>query len=127
MKTNSSSPYEQNKCNSAVQLKHLPTGIVIKCQATRSRAHNREIARRELADKVEALLKGDASRVAMKARDGAKKRASKLKKSRRKYRKLAEEAKESEQGLEGEDGSGADGVEAKSESAGDQAGEGEKG
>jgi protein subunit release factor B len=88
-----------------VQLKHLPTGIVIKCQETRSRAHNREIARRELADRVEALLKGDESRVAKKAREGARKRASRLKKSRRKYRKLAE-GKEEE--MSGEEGGGED-------------------
>lgn len=87
-----------------MQLKHLPTGIVIKCQETRSRAHNREIARRELADKVEALLKGDDSRVARKAREGAKKRASRLKKSRRKYRKLAEGQTGREEGQAEEEG-----------------------
>ncbi|KAG9719516.1 hypothetical protein KCU59_g18006, partial [Aureobasidium melanogenum] len=32
-----------NKTSSAVQLKHLPTGLVIKCQETRSRSQNRKI------------------------------------------------------------------------------------
>jgi protein subunit release factor B len=84
-----------------VQLKHLPTGIVIKCQETRSRAQNREIARREMADRVEAVLRGEESRVAKKAREGARKRASRLKKSRRKYRKLAEGKEEGEEKTEG--------------------------
>ena len=78
-----------------MQLKHLPTGIVIKCQETRSRQQNRDIARRLLADKVEQLQVGDQSRVAIKTREAAKKKASRLKKSKRKYRKL-EEAKRTE-------------------------------
>ena len=82
----------QNKTSSAVQLKHLPTGVVVKCQETRSRQQNREIARRLLADKVEHLQSGNESRVAIKAQEAAKKRASKLKKTKRKYRKL-EDAK----------------------------------
>ncbi|KAL7276302.1 hypothetical protein RUND412_000716 [Rhizina undulata] len=78
----------KNKTNSAVQLKHLPTGIVIKSQATRSREQNRKIARRILAEKLEELDKGGESRAA-KIRDKAKrKRASKFKKARRKYSKL---------------------------------------
>jgi protein subunit release factor B len=74
-----------------VQLKHLPTGIVVKSQDTRSRPQNRKIARRLLADKLDLLEKGEDSRVAIKSRDAAKKRASKLKKTRRKYRKLEDE------------------------------------
>lgn len=41
-----------NKCNSKVQLKHLPTGIVVECQETRSRDQNRTIARQKLALKL---------------------------------------------------------------------------
>jgi protein subunit release factor B len=78
-----------------VQLKHLPTGIVVKCQETRSRDQNRDMARRQLADRVEHTLNAEESRVALKAREAAKKRASKLKKTKRKYRKL-EEAKQAE-------------------------------
>jgi peptide chain release factor len=80
----------------AVQLKHLPTGIVVKCQATRSREQNREIARRNLSERVEEQLLGDQSRTAIKARESNKKRASKLKKSRRKYKKLAEDKNQSD-------------------------------
>src|ERR1700754_1528401 len=44
-----------NKTNSAAQLTHVPTGIVVKCQATRSKGQNYAIARRLLAEKVELL------------------------------------------------------------------------
>ncbi|KAL4999093.1 RF-1 domain-containing protein [Aspergillus recurvatus] len=79
-----------NKTNSAVQLIHKPTGIVVKSQATRSRSQNEKYARQILADKVEQFLKGDQSRVALKAERERKKKASRLKKSRRKYRKSEE-------------------------------------
>lgn len=42
-----------NKCNSKVQLKHVPSNIVITCQATRSREQNRKIAREKLALELE--------------------------------------------------------------------------
>ncbi|KAI9367588.1 RF-1 domain-containing protein [Aspergillus egyptiacus] len=77
-----------NKTNSAVQLIHNPTGVVIKSQATRSRSQNEKIARSLLADKVEQVLNGDQSRLALKAERERKKKASRMKKSRRKYREL---------------------------------------
>jgi protein subunit release factor B len=80
-----------NKTSSAVQLKHLPTGIVVKCQGTRSREQNRKDARRLLGERLEELEKGDESRTAIKAERARVKKASVDKKSRRKYKKLAEE------------------------------------
>ncbi|KAI0490628.1 RF-1 domain-containing protein [Xylaria cf. heliscus] len=80
-----------NKTNSAVQLKHIPTGIVIKCQATRSRSQNRTIARQLLADKLDDMTRGDESRSSVVGAVKRKKKASSAKKSRRKYRKLDEE------------------------------------
>ncbi|KAI0977435.1 RF-1 domain-containing protein [Xylaria arbuscula] len=77
-----------NKTNSAVQLKHLPTGLVIKCQATRSRSQNRTIARQLLADKLDDLNRGEDSRSSVVGEFKRKKKASSAKKSRRKYRKL---------------------------------------
>jgi protein subunit release factor B len=50
-----------NKTSSAVYLKHLPTGIEVKCQASRSQALNRSLARKILADKIEALILGKES------------------------------------------------------------------
>lgn len=80
-----------NKTNSAAQLTHIPTGIVVKCQATRSRSQNYTIARRLLAEKVELLCKGDESRTVKVAERKSKKKRSADKKKRRKYRQLAEQ------------------------------------
>ncbi|KAI1447149.1 RF-1 domain-containing protein [Annulohypoxylon stygium] len=81
-----------NKTNSAVQLKHIPTGCMVKCQATRSRSQNRKIARQLLAQKIDDLLHGDQSRSEIVGAIKRKKKASAAKKARRKYRKLDEKA-----------------------------------
>ncbi|TKA78991.1 hypothetical protein B0A49_01542 [Cryomyces minteri] len=81
-----------NKTSCAVQLKHLPTGMVVKSQETRSRTQNRKIARRILAEKIELMEKGPESRTMLKAAVRVRKKASKSKKAKRKYRAL-EEAK----------------------------------
>lgn len=44
-----------NKTSSCVYLKHLPTGIEVKCQLERSRVLNRRLARGELCDRIEAI------------------------------------------------------------------------
>lgn len=44
-----------------------------------------------MADKIEHEQNADTSRVTIKAKEAAKKKASKLKKTRRKYRKLEED------------------------------------
>ncbi|KAF2722102.1 hypothetical protein K431DRAFT_319937 [Polychaeton citri CBS 116435] len=80
-----------NKTNSAVQIKHLPTGIVVKCQDQRSRDFNRKVAREILGEKLDEMEKGDKSRNAIKAERARSKKASASKKSKRKYKKLAEE------------------------------------
>lgn len=97
------SPCLQNKTSSAVQLKHLPTGIVVKCQGTRSRAQNRKIARRLLADKLEFLEKGPESRIAIKEGRKSKRKASRYKKAMRKYKRLGEEENDEDEdgGVEG--------------------------
>ena len=82
-----------------MQLIHQPTGIVVKCQETRSRSQNRKIARRLLAEKVDRLEKGDESRSAWKEHREKKKRASKVKKSRRKYRALKDMKEGNAEGL----------------------------
>ena len=89
-----------NKTSSAVQLKHIPTGIVVKYQDTRSRAQNRKIARKLLQDRLEEHELGDDARTRVKAREKSKKKASSDKKKRRKYRAL-EAAKAGEGDVEG--------------------------
>lgn len=44
-----------NKSASCVYLKHLPTGVEVKCMEARSQSLNRFLARRYLLEKVEAL------------------------------------------------------------------------
>ncbi|KXH39003.1 RF-1 domain-containing protein [Colletotrichum salicis] len=85
-----------NKTSSAVQLKHIPTGIVVKSQATRSRSQNRKIAREILAEKIDNLQNGDQSRAAIVGDVKRKKAASASKKSKRKYRQLEEEKENNE-------------------------------
>ena len=49
-----------NKTSNCVFLKHLPTGVCIKCQIDRSREMNRFLARRELCQQLEAIREGRA-------------------------------------------------------------------
>jgi peptide chain release factor len=49
-----------NKTSNCVFLKHLPTGVCIKCQMDRSREMNRFLARRELCDQLDAIREGTA-------------------------------------------------------------------
>lgn len=44
-----------NKNATCVYLKHLPSGVEVKCAKTRSRTDNRFFARRALVDKIECL------------------------------------------------------------------------
>ena len=50
-----------NKTSSCVYLKHLPTGLEVKCQLHRSRVMNRHQARLELCDSIEEIQRGKAS------------------------------------------------------------------
>ena len=45
-----------NKTSSCVYIKHLPTGIEVKCQKGRSREANRLHARMELCSRIEEIL-----------------------------------------------------------------------
>ncbi len=49
-----------NKTSNCVFLKHVPTGVAIKCQMDRSREMNRFLARRELCDQFDAIREGRA-------------------------------------------------------------------
>jgi protein subunit release factor B len=49
-----------NKTSNCVFLKHLPTGVCVKCQLDRSREMNRFLARRELCEQLERIREGKA-------------------------------------------------------------------
>ena len=74
-----------NKTSTCVMLLHRPTGLQIKCQATRQQGLNRFIARRLLLDKMEALRKGY---VALERARVEKVRRQKRRRSRRAKQKM---------------------------------------
>ena len=79
-----------NKTASCVYLKHLPTGIEIKCQEDRSREHNRFLARRALCEKIEVLIHKEKSKKQMAIE---KIRRQKRRRSRRAQEKVLETKK----------------------------------
>ena len=79
-----------NKVSTCVMLRHRPTGVQVKCQATRQQGRNRFIARRLLLDKIEAVKNGF---VATQRAEIEKIRRQKRKRSRRaKNRMLADKS-----------------------------------
>lgn len=50
-----------NKTSTCVYLKHIPTGIEVKCQKERTQVLNRYIARKILSNKIEVLVLGKLS------------------------------------------------------------------
>jgi len=74
-----------NKTSSCVQLLHIPSGIEIRCQRTRSQADNRYWARRELCDQLEEKILGEKS---AKKRAEEKIRRQKRRRSRRAKAKM---------------------------------------
>lgn len=79
-----------NKTSSCVYLKHLPTGIEVKCQKARSRELNRLYARRELCEKFEERLFKENSK---KQQAIAKIRRQKRKRSKRAQEKVLQSKK----------------------------------
>jgi protein subunit release factor B len=74
-----------NKVATCVVLRHLPSGIVVKCQETRTQAMNRFLARRRLADEIEARRRGEAS---ARQQEAARIRRQKRRRSRRAKEKV---------------------------------------
>eukprot|EP00736_Rhodelphis_marinus_P007644 Rmarinus@m.9459 len=71
-----------NKTNTCVIVKHIPTGIIVRCQQERSQSVNRKIAWKLLRDKVELHLLGENSKLgrkqeALKEKNRKKKQRSK--------------------------------------------------
>ena len=77
-----------NKSSSCVYLKHLPTGVEVKCMEARSQSLNRFLARRYLLEKVEALAGG----VTLRDVEAEKLRRQKARRKRRSGAKYASPA-----------------------------------
>ena len=72
-----------NKVATCVRLKHVPTGVEVKCQQERFQSLNRFLARRILTDKIETLIRGKASE--------EEQRIAKIRRQKRKRSKRAKE------------------------------------
>ena len=72
-----------NKTSMAVSLRHLPTGLMVRCQESRSQALNRFLARRLLCDKLEERILG--------RRSEAQQQFEKIRRQKRKRSKRAKE------------------------------------
>ena len=77
-----------NKSSSCVYLKHLPSGVEVKCMEARSQSLNRFLARRYLLEKLESLSGG----VTAKELQSDKLRKQKARRKRRSGAKYDEEA-----------------------------------
>ncbi|CEP15332.1 hypothetical protein [Parasitella parasitica] len=74
-----------NKRSSCVDLRHIPTGIRVQCQQSRSLADNRGIARKLLREKLDELINGKQSKNGQKAAKIAKQKARRAKRAKEKY------------------------------------------
>lgn len=83
-----------NKTASCVYLKHVPSGIEIKCQQERSRDLNRYLARKNLCEKIEEILYQEKSK---KQKLNDKIRRQKKKRSKRAQEKMLQGKRERSQ------------------------------
>ncbi|KAM8816613.1 mitochondrial translation release factor in rescue [Rhynchonycteris naso] len=63
-----------NKTSNCVVLKHLPSGLVVKCHQTRSIDQNRKLARRILQEKVDVFYNGEDSAAHREKRESERKK-----------------------------------------------------
>lgn len=73
-----------NKTSTCVYLRHLPTGIEVKCGTDRSQSVNRFLARRELLEKI-ARQRGEATAGDREREAAEKRKAKRRKRAKMKY------------------------------------------
>lgn len=77
-----------NKTSSAVRLTHLPSGLWVKVQASRSREDNRWLARRALAERLLEIRDGERS---ARQQEREKIRRQKRRRSRRQKARMLDD------------------------------------
>ena len=77
-----------HKTASTVYLKHLPSGLEIKCQDSRSREDNRYFARERLCEKLQAILSDEKTKEQQRIE---KIKRQKKRRSRRSKQKMLDE------------------------------------
>lgn len=83
-----------NKTSSCVQLKHIPSSTVVRCQKTRSREANRWLGRELLAER---LIEATNNEISARQQEAEKIRRQKRRRSRRqKARMLADKKHQSD-------------------------------
>ncbi|KAK2837228.1 hypothetical protein Q5P01_014440 [Channa striata] len=70
-----------NKTSNCVVLKHIPTGIVVKCHQTRSVDTNRKRAREILREKLDVSYKGDLSEILVRKKESVLRKQEKRRKA----------------------------------------------
>jgi len=75
-----------NKTSTCVYLRHIRTGIEIKCMKERNQSLNRFLARRELVSRIEKLS-GQLTREDIKIEKAKKQRLKRKKRAKLKYRR----------------------------------------
>lgn len=73
-----------NKVATCVRVRHLPTGLEVKCMKDRSQSVNRFLARRELLDRIESFRGGTTPRD-LEREAAIKKKAKRRKRAKMKY------------------------------------------
>ena len=74
-----------NKTSTCVYLRHIPTGIEVKCMKERSQSLNRFLARRELVEKI-SKVSGQITSEDIKMGKIRRQKAKRKKRARLKYR-----------------------------------------
>jgi protein subunit release factor B len=74
-----------NKTSTCVYLRHIPTGIEVKCMKERSQSLNRFFARRELVEKI-SKVSGQITSDGIKMERMRRQKAKRKKRARLKYR-----------------------------------------
>jgi protein subunit release factor B len=73
-----------NKNSTCVQLKHMPSGIIVKYQKERTQNLNRFFARRALAQKLDEMINGQKSQANLKREKLIKQKNKRKKRAKRK-------------------------------------------